>query len=128
MRLGFERQNMNATKSKLGITPGEWKLDEANIVSERGTTVVDKGSIVWNFGEGQFNARLIAEAGTVANETGLWPRELAEQRKELLYACELAYAELSKMGCECDCENLPTRCPVCACKAAIASAEGKGEA
>lgn len=37
------------------------------------------------------NARLIAEAGTVATETGLTPRQLAEQRKELLEAlCDLA--------------------------------------
>lgn len=34
------------------------------------------------------NARLIIEAGNVANETGLTPRQLAEQRAELLSACE----------------------------------------
>lgn len=34
------------------------------------------------------NARLIAEAGTVATETGLTPRQLAEQRKELLEAAK----------------------------------------
>jgi hypothetical protein len=32
------------------------------------------------------NAKLIAEAGTIASETGLSPRELAEQREELLGA------------------------------------------
>lgn len=32
------------------------------------------------------NARLIAEAGTVASETGLTPRQLAEQRQELITA------------------------------------------
>lgn len=32
------------------------------------------------------NARLIAEAGTVAHETGLTPRQLVEQRAELLHA------------------------------------------
>jgi hypothetical protein len=34
------------------------------------------------------NARLIAEAGTVYHETGLTPRQLAEQRAELLEALE----------------------------------------
>ena len=34
------------------------------------------------------NANLIAEAGTVAHETGLSPRQLAEQRKELLDALD----------------------------------------
>lgn len=34
------------------------------------------------------NARLTAEAGTVYHETGLTPRQLAEQRAELLEALE----------------------------------------
>ena len=34
------------------------------------------------------NARLIAEAGTVLHETGLTPRQLAEQRAELLEALQ----------------------------------------
>ena len=38
------------------------------------------------------NANLIAEAGTVAHETGLTPRELMEQRDKLLAACE-AYVD-----------------------------------
>src|SRR5690348_14469594 len=33
-------------------------------------------------------ARLIAEAGTVAHETGLTPRQLVEQRKELMGALQ----------------------------------------
>lgn len=36
--------------------------------------------------EAEANARLIAEAGTVLHETGLTPRQLAEQRGELLAA------------------------------------------
>ena len=35
------------------------------------------------------NARLIAEAGTVYHETGLTPRQLAEQRAELLEALQI---------------------------------------
>ena len=34
------------------------------------------------------NAKLIAEAGTVANETGFSPRELADQKAELLEALQ----------------------------------------
>lgn len=40
----------------------------------------------YNEDTAEANARLIAEAGTVAHETGLTPRQLAEQRKELLEA------------------------------------------
>lgn len=36
------------------------------------------------------NANLIAEAGTVYHETGLTPRQLAEQRAELLLLCRTA--------------------------------------
>lgn len=36
-------------------------------------------------------ARLIAEAGTVLHETGLTPRQLAEQRAELLEALKRLY-------------------------------------
>jgi hypothetical protein len=39
-------------------------------------------------GEEEANARLIAEAGTVYHETGLTPRQLAEQRAELIDALE----------------------------------------
>jgi hypothetical protein len=41
------------------------------------------------------NANLIAEAFTVAHETGLTPRQLAEQRAELLTACKSAEEWLS---------------------------------
>lgn len=36
------------------------------------------------------NAKLMAEAGTVYNETGYTPRQLAEQKADLLAACEMA--------------------------------------
>lgn len=38
--------------------------------------------------EFEANARLIAEAGTVTNETGFTPKQLAEQKADLLEACE----------------------------------------
>lgn len=40
--------------------------------------------------EAESNAALIAEAGTVYQETGLTPRQLAEQRDELLKALKYA--------------------------------------
>lgn len=39
-------------------------------------------------GSGEANAQLIAEAGTVLHETGYTPRELADQRAELLAALD----------------------------------------
>lgn len=44
---------------------------------------------------------------------------------EMIHALELAAMELNKMGCECDCENSPLRCPVCAVNSAIAKAKGQ---
>jgi hypothetical protein len=41
-----------------------------------------------NADRGEANARLIAEAGTVASEYGLTPRELLEQRNEMLEVLE----------------------------------------
>ncbi len=96
-------------------TPGEWKALYFDALENDGTgTLVPAGykkrviSAVW-FDEqncrctqflaeiheqaghpeqGEANAHLMAEAGTVASETGLTPRQLAEQREELLEALE----------------------------------------
>ena len=48
----------------------------------------DIGECVAEIVHGEANAALMAEAGNVANETGLWPRELADQREELLAVVE----------------------------------------
>lgn len=48
--------------------------------------------------------------------------DLIAAAPELVHACKLAYIELSKMGCECDCEAMPTHCALCACVAAIQAA------
>ena len=64
-------------------TPGPWKLDSSNIVAENGKTVIDRGSLLWNYGEGQSNAQLIAAA------------------PELLEACQAAVAwHLAQDGTE----------------------------
>jgi hypothetical protein len=44
------------------------------------------------------NAELIAEAFNVATETGLTPRQMVEQRNELLEACERAMAYADSWG------------------------------
>lgn len=54
--------------------------------------------------ESDANARLIAAA------------------PDLLSACQLAYEELSKMGCECGEITNEPECPVCACHHAILKA------
>ena len=49
------------------------------------------GAIAEVMEEGRLaNARLIAEAGTIANKTGFTPKQLAEQKADLLEACKLA--------------------------------------
>lgn len=75
-------------------------------------------------------AELFAEAGTVANETGLTPRQLAEQRAELLKACKELHKqarglwnELVSQGyAEEDC---PLPCGFEMARAAIARAESR---
>lgn len=64
------------------------------------------------------NTRLIAEAGTVLHETGLTPRQLAEQRAELLEALRLAAGTVERDdldtpiccdGRECGCMGASNR-------------------
>jgi hypothetical protein len=74
---------------------GQTNTYEAAIVSaETGATIV---SAAWTGGSGceleipnHADESLILEAGTVANETGLAPRQLADQRAELLAAVKSA--------------------------------------
>ncbi|WP_088255593.1 hypothetical protein [Fimbriiglobus ruber] len=56
------------------------------------------------------NARIIAEAGTVCHETGLTPRQLAEQRQELLEALEAFCEEEPRVASEIDGD---VSCPYC---------------
>ncbi len=51
--------------------------------------------------------------------------DLIAAAPEMIYALKLAKTELDKMGCECDCETLPARCPVCAVNHAISLVEDK---
>lgn len=58
-------------------------------------------------GATESNAALIAEAGTVANETGLSPRQLADQRAELLDGLTLAANRLHALKVELMTDNNP---------------------
>lgn len=74
-------------------TPGPWeaelKLNMGRLmVHGHDNNAVCKMADARSNNQNIANARLIAEAGTVAHETGLTPRQLAEQRKELLEACK----------------------------------------
>ena len=82
------------------ITPGPWKQGKTNPCNvSAGSSLVCK-----TFNRGQYNedtaeanACLIAEAGTVAHKTGFTPRQLAEQRAELVEALKdcVGYMEAS---------------------------------
>lgn len=64
-----------------------------------GNPVADCGFLFRSVDERNANAALIAEAFNVAHETGLTPRQLAEQRAELLAIChELATALAQDTG------------------------------
>jgi hypothetical protein len=82
---------------------GEWIVDESNpqlvAVEVEGdeayqyianTDCTEWSATTRSDKEIYANASLIAEAGTVASETGLSPRQLAEQRAELLQGCLFA--------------------------------------
>lgn len=90
------------------ITKGEWKYDHDAVVDVNGNIIAslskDKKQYFKERNETLSNAKLIAEAGTVANETGMTPKEmqsqliglkaaaimLQEQNKELLEALKYA--------------------------------------
>lgn len=65
---------------KLQITKGKWIVSKSEVdSSSRGCYRVDTDSRP-SQDELEANSQLIAEAGTVANETGKTPRELVEDR------------------------------------------------
>lgn len=89
------------TASKLKITPGEWKARKIAIhyaveSAERRITTVR--FITGPNLDSKDDAAFIAEAGTVANETGLMPREMKEQRGELLTCLIEVEARMHRYG------------------------------
>jgi len=105
---------------KLKITSGKWKVSDCieyqvSVVSPWSSLV--KPGCISPFGDYRgaqiciaeyncgvptkkqaiANARFIAEAGTVANETGLMPRKMKNQRDRLLEACKQFNEAIKKM-------------------------------
>lgn len=84
----------------LGTTKGRWEFDPENLTDigsfGYNAEVLHKDHEGWFFQvsgnskeEAEANVNLICEAGNVANETGLTPKQLLEQRDELAKALEL---------------------------------------
>ncbi len=73
------------------ITKGEWIAEFGNVLTAKRliANCIGNGSSIVN--EDRANAELIAEAGTVTNECGLSPRQLKEQRDEVLEALKLLF-------------------------------------
>ena len=88
-------------KNELGITKGDWGyFHNGNYFEVRSNNGLTPYISIFHFNKSEFNgidevcekeeaeanAQLIAEAGTVANETGKTPRQLADDNKVLLEA------------------------------------------
>ena len=74
----------------MDITKGIWTVDETQdcVRDTKGYLIADCACLynLKSDEEEAANAILIAEAGTVANECGVMPKELLQQRDELLEA------------------------------------------
>lgn len=106
--------------TELKITKGEWKVCLPENNSDYQTYVYVKDDVICDFYglRAKENAKLTAEAGTVANETGLTPRQLLEQRDELLDACKEFVRKV-------ECGEARSKRSYSQMKSAIAKAEGK---
>ncbi len=95
----------------LGITKGEWKVDNTTVYSLYQTSWDSGKPVMTNRfylslypdyhssiakSEVIENAKLIADAGNTANKCGLLPSELLAQRDELLSALEMITKRLKK--------------------------------
>jgi hypothetical protein len=101
---------MEATKSKLKITTGEWINKGIHVhaicdgkrinigQSFRVVIRVSTGGQYLPDHEAIANTELFADAGTTANKCGLLPSELLTQRDELLHNCKELIALLSFHG------------------------------
>ena len=81
----------------LKISEGEWSVGMA--YDNTGYPIYSIHGVSGKLSkeERQANRDLIAEAGTVANETGLTPRQLLEQRDELLKVVKSAFSMCDKI-------------------------------
>lgn len=86
----------------MNYTKREWKVNNKNQVESRNRM----GRLLFRWEQftpkdmintSETNAKLIAEAGTVANETGKTPRQLADINTGLLEACKKAQTLITEM-------------------------------
>jgi hypothetical protein len=92
---------------KLAITPGVWELSKSGMNVDRptfkseaycgGASFLSACSHQW---KRKADAALIAEAGTIANQTGRTPAELAALVRELREAAFAVYDMPTECGCE----------------------------
>lgn len=75
-----------AEKYTISTTTDFYQKSIANIVAQSIDDEDGLNIVRYSNEECLSNAKLIAEAGTVANETGKTPRQLVEENKELLEA------------------------------------------
>lgn len=77
------------------ITGGKWRVSKSGNPAFKKcvTTDIDGGSVCFmsNWPEHEANGELVAEAGTVTNESGFTPRELLTQRESLLDAFKVIW-------------------------------------
>jgi hypothetical protein len=69
-------------------TKGKWVQNGINGVHTINGSCIAIAEQIGDEEQIQANAKLIAEAGNVTNESGLTPRQLLEQRNEMLDALE----------------------------------------
>lgn len=111
-------EEKSKTVSAVKHTPGPWRLLSSTEVGDSKGRIADvavRSLCIRPSEEEIANARLIAEAGTVTYETGLTPRQLAEQRSELLEACKSILVAIQGAN-----DGLEKQV-----KAAVAKAEGR---
>lgn len=77
-------------------TPGAWIVISKEVVNAENTITVASCS-GWGLEQEKANLALIAEAGTVCNESGLWPREMQERIKKLEEALGALLGEFGKV-------------------------------
>lgn len=115
-----------ASKAGHTFTAGPVHLDGRYVTNSGGVAIADcgKSSLIYT-AEKVANAEFIAEAFTIAHETGLTPRQLVEQHAELLAALREIETICTESAGDCR-RRMGTRVGnvIVATRAAIAKAEG----
>lgn len=75
---------MEREELKGNQTPGEWSVEAHDVYDKSfmcGPAQIDNDDV--DHKEAEANGALIAEAGTVANRTGMWPLDMEQRIKAL---------------------------------------------